>query len=79
LIKIYQASKSQKSQKHMKHQARQYITRAAELGHVPAYFYMGWIHEFGIDTDPNREEAGDWYALSANNRDPQAYFKLALW
>lgn len=63
----------------MKHQARQFMTRAAELGHIPAYFYMGWIHEFGIDTPQNKDEAADWYALSAGEDDPQAYFKLAIW
>jgi TPR repeat protein len=50
----------------------------AEKGNTRAQYYLGEMHEQGLGTKPDLEEAFKWYAKAAEKGDPLAQRKLAL-
>lgn len=50
----------------------------AEKGSTRAQYYLGEMHENGLGTRQNVDEAFKWYAKAAEQGDPMAKRKLAL-
>ena len=53
------------------------FTGAAELGHIPAQFYVGRMYEVGQGTEQDYYKARYWYEKSANGGEPVAMNNLA--
>ena len=58
--------------------ARKYIEKSCEKGHAPSFFYLGMIHELGIGVTVDMEKAIEFYNISKDKKDPQAFFKLGI-
>jgi TPR repeat protein len=54
-------------------QGEKWVKQAAELGHVPAMFYFGYIMESNY---ADIEAAKHWYLKASDLGDAQASFKL---
>ena len=50
----------------------------AQKGDARAQYYLGEMHEQGLGTKQNAEEAFKWYAKAAERGDPMAKRKLSL-
>ncbi len=50
----------------------------AEKGNTRAQYYLGEMHEQGLGTKQNVDEAFKWYAKAAEQGDPMAKRKIAL-
>jgi hypothetical protein len=50
---------------------------AAEQGSMAAQFTLGWLHEFGIGCNADRQEAFHWYHRAASQGHPLAQYRLA--
>lgn len=54
-----------------------WMIASAKQGYWPAFFYVGWLHEFAMVSIRSLDTAYDWYLLAAAYGDPQAYFRLS--
>ena len=57
-------------------EAVDFYTKAAELGHIKAQYFLGNCFEKGIGVQRNDKEAFKWYNKAAENRYIKAYYKL---
>ena len=54
-----------------------WMIASAKQAYIPSFFYVGWLHEYGLESIRNLEVAYEWYLLAAAHDDPQAYFRLS--
>ena len=77
LLLLSRGIKEVEKKAEMQLQGSAWMVASAKQGYRPALFYMGWLHEFSLESIHSLEIAYEWYLVAASYDDPQAYFRLS--
>lgn len=77
LLVLSRGVKEVEKKAEMQLQGSAWMIASAKQAYLPAFFYVGWLHEFAVESIRSLEVANDWYLLAAAYDDPQAYFRLS--